>query len=42
MAKVQLIGEKIGKIVRVAVSFDRLERLTGEFAEYLTDDEDFD
>ena len=42
LAKVQHVGQVLGKIVRVAISFDRLDRLTGEFAEYFEDDEDFE
>lgn len=41
IAKVSLIGQSLGKIARVAISFDRLDRLTGQYAEYFTEDDDF-
>ena len=42
--KVQEIGEKLGKIVRIAVGFDLFDRYRGQYAEYYEDDgeeEDF-
>jgi hypothetical protein len=43
MHKIELIGQSLGKIVRVAISFDRLDRITGYYSDlYKDDDDDFD
>jgi hypothetical protein len=36
------VGVQVGEMVRVAISFDLFDRMTGKYAEYYTDDEDFD
>ena len=42
-AKLQKIGEKIGKMVRLAIGFDLFDKHLGKFAHYFEDDdEDFD
>ena len=42
-SKLQLVGEKIGKLIRVAIGFDLFDNMTkGEYAGLLLeDDEDF-
>ena len=43
LQKIELIGQSLGKIVRVAISFDRLDRITGAYSDlYKDDDDDFD
>ena len=40
--KVQEIGEKLGKMLRIAIGFELFDKYRGKFAEYyLDDDEDF-
>jgi hypothetical protein len=38
--KFEKVGQQIGKIFRTAISFDRFERMTGKYAEYLKEDDD--
>jgi len=41
--KIQKIGKKVGKLVRVAIGFDLFDKFAGEYGEYFKDDEeDFD
>ena len=35
------VGEAVGRIVRVALSFDLFDRMSGKYAELLEDDDDF-
>jgi len=42
LLKYQKVGERVGEMVRVAFSFDLFDRMSGKYAELLTNDEDFD
>ena len=41
-SKLQAVGEKVGKLIRVAVGFDLFTAKPGKYAELLEDDEDED
>ena len=43
LKKFEEVGQQVGKMFRTAINFDRFERISGKYSEYLTNnDDDFD
>jgi hypothetical protein len=43
LKKFEEVGQQLGKMFRTAINFERYERMSGKFSEYLmTNDDDFD
>jgi len=43
LKKFEDVGQQVGKMFRTAINFERFERISGKYSEYLTtNDDDFD